>query len=194
MFLENERKDESGIIPKYFETNFGVEDIEQDKSLSQKSSLMFEDIELRGKIDRIDINKTSKLFEVVDYKSGSKTITKKEIEDGLSLQLPIYVWAAKSLLLNNLNDNFDAEAMTIYTLNYKGDKFGKNRVSLSRSKSANQSELIDKYVDIALEHVKNSVKNIRKGNFPLTKFMENTEKICKFCNYKMICRIDAIKK
>lgn len=194
MFLENERKDESGMIPKYFETNFGVEDIEQDKSLSQKSSLMFEDIELRGKIDRIDINKTSKLFEVVDYKSGSKTITKKEIEDGLSLQLPIYVWAAKSLLLNNLSDNFDAEAMTIYTLNYKGDKFGKNPVSLSRGKSANKSEMIDKYVDIALEHVKNSVKNIRKGNFPLTKFMDNTEKICKFCNYKMICRIDAIKK
>jgi ATP-dependent helicase/nuclease subunit B len=193
-FLIRERDDESGRTPKYFETNFGVVDIEQDKTLSQKEPLLLDDIQLRGKIDRIDINKTNNLFEVVDYKTGSKKVSRGEIEEGLSLQLPIYVWAAKTLLLNNVESKYDAEAMSIYSLKYKEDLFGKNPVSLSRKKDVNQTELIDELVDIAIDHVRDSVKNIRKGNFPLTKFIDNSEKVCKFCNYKMICRIDAVNK
>lgn len=193
-FLLREREDESGRTPKYFETNFGVEDIEQDKTLSSKEPLMLEDIKLRGKIDRIDIDEASNLFEVIDYKTGGKKVSRTEIEDGLSLQLPIYVWAAKTLLLNNLDESYEAEAMSIYSLKYKEKLFGKNRVSLSRKRDVNQTELIDEMVDIALGHVKDSVKNIRKGNFPLTKFIQNSEKVCKFCNYNMICRIDSVNK
>ncbi|MBU0476014.1 MAG: PD-(D/E)XK nuclease family protein [Bacteroidetes bacterium] len=192
-FLVNERENESGRVPKYFETNFGVVDVEQDKSLSQSEPLLLDDIQLRGKIDRIDVDKTNKLFEVIDYKTGSKKITKGEIEEGLSLQLPIYVWAAKTLLLNNTEEIYDAEAMTIYSLKYKDDIFGKNKVSLSQKKNISQAELIEEYVNIALGYVKNSVENIRKGHFPLTRFLDNNEKVCKFCNYKMICRIDSIK-
>ncbi|MDA3860093.1 MAG: PD-(D/E)XK nuclease family protein [Melioribacteraceae bacterium] len=192
-FLLKEREDNSGMTPKYFETNFGVEDVEQDKSLSINEPLMLDDIQLRGKIDRIDINKTQNTFEVIDYKTGSKKITTAEIVDGLSLQLPIYVWAAKTLLLNNSDTEQNPEAMTIYSLKYMEKTFGKNRVSLSRKKDANQTDLIEGFVDTALNHVRESVANIRKGNFPLTKFIDNTEKVCRFCNYKMICRIDAVK-
>jgi len=192
-FLTNERNNESSMIPKYFETNFGVDDVEHDKSLSQKEPLIFDDIQLRGKIDRIDMDKSNNKFEVIDYKTGSKKITKAEIEEGLSLQLPIYVWAAKTLLHNNDSKVYNAEAMIIYSLKYQENSFGKNKVSLSQKKDVNHSDLINEYVDIALEHVKNTVKNIRNGNFPLTKYLNNNEKVCKFCSYKMICRINSIK-
>lgn len=192
-FLDNERNDDGSMIPKYFETNFGVVDVEQDKSLSQKEPLMLDDILLRGKIDRLDVDNNNSKFEVIDYKTGSKKITKDELAEGLSLQLPIYVWAAKTLLHNTDGKFYNAEAMTIYSLKYQENIFGKNKVSLSRKKEENQSDLIDEFVDVALGHVKNAVENIRKGNFPLTKYIDNNEKVCKFCSYKMICRINSIK-
>ena len=103
------------------------------------------------------------------------------------------MWAAKTLLLNNLGKPHEPEEMTIYSLKYFAKTFGKNRVSLSKKKEIDKTELINEYVDVALNHVKESVKNIRKGDFPLTKFIENNEKVCRFCNYKTICRIDSVK-
>ncbi len=192
-FLETERNSTDNFLPKYFETNFGVVDVEQDKSLSTSEPLMLDDIKLRGKIDRIDLDKTNNTFEVIDYKTGNKKVTTAEITEGLSLQLPIYVWAAKTLLMNNLNTNYEPEAMSIYSLKYFEKTFGKNPVSLSRKKEFDKTELINEYVDIALSHVKDSVENIRRGNFPITKFIDNNEKVCRYCNYKTICRIDSVK-
>lgn len=195
-FLEKERDNSTNLLPKYFESNFGVVDTEQDKSLSMEEPLLLDDIELRGKIDRIDIDKQNNNFEVIDYKTGTKTITKNEIEDGLSLQLPIYVWAAKTLLFNNTRTEYTPVAMSIYTLKYAESKFGKNRVSLTKKKKIEQNELtelINEYVDIALNHVRESIANIRRGNFPLTRFLDETEKVCRYCPYKTICRIDSIK-
>ncbi len=193
-FLLNERENDDKTVPKYFETNFGVVDVEQDKMLSQRMLLMLEDIALRGKIDRIDVNKSAKIFEILDYKTGSKKVIKSEIEDGISLQLPVYVWATKTLLLSKTKENYNSEAMGIYSLNYTDENFGKNRVSLTRKKKdVDFAALLNEYVDIALSHVKNSVKGIRAGEFPLTKFIEDNEKVCRFCNYKMICRIDSVK-
>ena len=191
-FLLTERNDTSGKIPKYFEANFGVEDIEQDSSLSVSDPLLLDDIKLRGKIDRIDINKNENTFEIIDYKTGSKRVSKAEIEEGLSLQLPIYVWAAKELLLNRTEKEFNPIAMTIYSLKFQKDKFGKNPVFLKRGNNVNYSEIINEYVDIALEHVRTAVHSIRKGEFPVTPFLDNREKACRFCNYNMICRIDGI--
>ncbi|MCF6269661.1 MAG: PD-(D/E)XK nuclease family protein [Melioribacteraceae bacterium] len=191
-FILTERNDTSGRIPKYFEANFGVEDVEQDSSISVSTPLMLDDIELRGKIDRIDVNNNDNTFEVIDYKSGSKTITKAEIIEGLSLQLPIYIWAAKELLLNNTEVKFKPQAMTIYSLKFQKNIFGKNPVYLGRGSNVDYSEIIDEYVEIALEHVKAAVYSIRKGEFPITPFLDNRDKVCRFCNYNMICRVDGI--
>jgi ATP-dependent helicase/nuclease subunit B len=192
-FLLTERNDTSGRTPQHFETNFGVEDVEQDISLSISDPLLLDDIELRGKIDRIDVDKKSNSFEVIDYKSGSKTVTKGEIEDGLSLQLPIYVWATKELLLKRREEEYNPQAMTIYSLKFQKDKFGKKPVSLTRKKNVDFTPLINEYVDIALDHVKDAVNNIRDGAFPITSFIDDRDKACKFCNYNKICRIDGIK-
>ncbi len=191
-FLLTERNDTSGRRPKYFEANFGVEDVEQDSSISVSDPLILDDIKLRGKIDRIDINKNENTFEVIDYKTGSKKVSKSEIEEGLSLQLPIYVWATKELLLNSTEENFNPLAMTIYSLKFQKDKFGKNPVFFKRGNNVDYTEIINEYVEIALEHVKSAVQSIRKGDFPITPFLENRDKACRFCNYNMICRIDGI--
>ena len=192
-FLLTERESKSGRTPAHFETNFGVVDKEQDKSLSLPEPLILDDIKLRGKIDRIDIDNNSNEFEIIDYKSGSKRVTTSEIIDGLSLQLPVYVWAAKELLMSKTDENFNPVAMTIYSLKYSQNIFGKKEVSLSRKKNVNKTDLINEYVSIALEHVKESVKDIRAGAFPLTKFIDDRDKVCRFCSYKTICRVESVK-
>ncbi|MFQ6110639.1 MAG: PD-(D/E)XK nuclease family protein, partial [Nitrospinota bacterium] len=59
---------------------------------------------LGGKIDRIDIrpHPEGPSFRVVDYKSGSSAGTEKEVQRGLSFQLPLYLMAAEELILPEL--------------------------------------------------------------------------------------------
>ena len=117
-FLVNEREDDSNRIPNYFEVSFGVRDNKHDELLYSDEPLNYEHIKLRGKIDRIDINKNEKTFEVIDYKSGSKKVTKSEIEKGTSLQLPVYIWAVKTMLHDKLGEEYSPKAMSIYNLKY----------------------------------------------------------------------------
>lgn len=195
-FLLYEREDNSNRIPNYFEVSFGIKDRHHDELLYSDESLNYNDIKLRGKIDRIDINKTDKTYEVIDYKSGSKKVTKAEIEKGTSLQLPVYIWAVKTLLSEKLDEEYLPKAMSIYNLKFQEGYFGRNSVSVSRSRKADfdPTPALSELVDIALEYVKNSVENIIAGNFPLTKFFDEKEKICRYCNFNTICRIDELAK
>ena len=122
-------------------------------------------------------------------------IGKSEIEKGTSLQLPVYIWAVKTLLSNQFGDEYSPMAMTIYNLKYKEDIFGKNSVSLGgRGANFNPTPVLNYLVDIALNHVKRSVENILAGNFPLTPFIADKEKVCRYCDYTTICRIDELVK
>lgn len=57
--------------------------------LSQKYMLYLE-----GRIDRVDILKQGdKLYmKIIDFKTGNKDISLKEVYYGLSLQLLVYMW------------------------------------------------------------------------------------------------------
>ncbi|MEN8192791.1 MAG: PD-(D/E)XK nuclease family protein [Bacteroidota bacterium] len=195
-FLLNERKDETDRTPGYFEVSFGVKDNMHDDLLYSSNPLEFENVKLRGKVDRIDVNHKNKTFEVIDYKSGSKKVAKSEIEKGVSLQLPVYVWAVKTLLLNQFGEEYSPKAMTIYNLKYQENIFGKNSVSVGNSRASNfdPTPKINELVDNALDHVKKSVENILAGEFPLTPFYEEKDSICKYCHYNTICRIDELVK
>jgi len=52
----------------------------------------------KGKIDRIDVDPVNKRFLVIDYKSGSKTPSTKEVEELKKFQLPLYLEGAKKIL------------------------------------------------------------------------------------------------
>ena len=57
---------------------------------------IYGDITITGKIDRID--SAGSYFRVVDYKSSSKTFSLSDFASGTSIQLPVYIGAAKRLL------------------------------------------------------------------------------------------------
>lgn len=195
-FLLNERNDKTGRDPAFFEVSFGVRNDEYDPMLYSAKPLQYENVKIRGLVDRVDIDKNKKTFEVVDYKSGGKKVSKTEIEKGTSLQLPVYIWAVKTLLQEQLGEVYSPKAMSIYNLKYQETIFGKNAVSVSRSRTADFDPTPDlnQLVDKALHHVKKSVDNIINGNFPITPFSDEKDKICRFCNFNTICRVDELLK
>jgi len=54
-------------------------------------------LKLKGFIDRIDLysGPLGKAAVVIDYKTGRKRFTLRELADGVDLQIPMYIWAVK---------------------------------------------------------------------------------------------------
>ena len=71
-FLEEERTNDSGYIPLFFEMSFGKVKNQSKSSKKFNESVNAGKIKLKGKIDRIDINEEEKTLKVVDYKLGGK--------------------------------------------------------------------------------------------------------------------------
>lgn len=87
------------LFRSYFEVNFGQQGELSDPKLSSTQPISIGNVRMKGRIDRIDVG--SGIFNIIDYKTGSSTITMPEILNGRSLQLPIYLQIAKELLSNN---------------------------------------------------------------------------------------------
>ena len=112
-FLEEESKSSEGYLPEYFELEFGQFNKSQK---DETQEMLVGDVKVRGKIDRVDINKTSNHFKVLDYKLGGKKPTVKDLLNGISLQLPLYLYASKKLIEAELSSNYDPAAAIIYSL------------------------------------------------------------------------------
>lgn len=88
-FLDAELAEEEPFSPSHLETDFSCP-FELDGQ---------ERLTLRGRIDRIDLDTAGHRARVIDYKTGRLTaIEDGEFKGGEALQLPIYLYAATSLL------------------------------------------------------------------------------------------------
>jgi len=178
-FLESERGDDSDFEPYFFETKFGFE------NSNKKETFKIGDVKLRGKIDRIEINQKENKINVVDYKTGSNIPNAREIKNGLSLQLPVYLFAATEKTSAKPNKMF------IYSLQYSNDKFGKKLLSVASSAKNNNLENLNMELFKNLEkNITNYVKDISEGKFPLSKLPNRKTKICRYCYFKSVCRAE----
>lgn len=184
-FLEEERK-ENDYIPQFFEVAFGqLKNDGTDELLNSFSPINVDGINLRGKIDRIEINDKTKSFNVVDYKLSGKKPNNKELLNGISLQLPIYLYATKKLLAEKFDDNYLPNDMIIYSLKYKSDDFGKKPIKNIETQNV---------IDTSLNSVKKYVDSITKGEFNLSTLENRKDKVCKYCDFISVCRLQEIEK
>lgn len=99
-WLKAERTNDLPTMPRYFEVNFGKthksERGPRDNELSRDEPIFIRDVRMTGVIDRIDIGTDS--FNIIDYKTGSSTIRMRDIREGRSLQLPVYLQITAELL------------------------------------------------------------------------------------------------
>ncbi len=190
-FLETERKCEDDFIPMFFEVSFGrLKESGSDKILSDQEPIIIDNIKLRGKIDRIEVDEKIKSFNIVDYKLSGAKPSFDDLKTGISLQLPVYLFAASELLSRKFNGKYSPNEMFIYSLKYAVDDFGKDRVT--STKKGDEIQSVEQLVDKSIEHVKNYVEDISKGKFYLSKLEERENKVCRFCQFRTVCRIDEV--
>lgn len=186
-FLESERKDKGNFIPKYFEIAFGSFDGSKPEFIIDVKG-----IKLRGKIDRIDVDERNEKFRVIDYKLGGKKPTRNDLEAGISLQLPIYLYASKTLIEAQLHKDVNPAEAVIYSLKLDKKDFGEKIVHISNKRNLTEDELINsnlELIKICEDVIPVYVENITRGMFNLSKLEDRESKVCQYCDFKSICRI-----
>ena len=205
-FIEAERKFSAFITkPSFFEATFGIPASEEkrDKMLYREDHVEIDGMKFRGKIDRIDMDEASGIFTVTDYKSG-KNATTKDIKEGKSLQLPLYLRIAEDLLRAHLGDDTMRGVAGIYhTLlgkeskqhlalglhEFAGQAFEGHK-SGGKSKLRSEFDTADELretIEATIRFAKNYVEGITLGRFPLVK--EENIAVCTYCEYKQVCRV-----
>jgi ATP-dependent helicase/nuclease subunit B len=188
-FLEEERNNDDGYLPQYFELEFG----HFDKNMNDESDLLVGAVKVRGKIDRVDIDSDQKRFKVIDYKLGGKKPAVDELLTGISLQLPLYLYASKKLIEAEVKDNFDPASSDIYSLKLTGKDFGRKTVhTLGRSKKISQEDIIksnEDMIKICNDFIPAYVEKIVNGKFNLSTLQDRDNKVCKYCDFISICRV-----
>lgn len=183
--------------PSFFELNFGTTfSPTHNVKKGESTSFSWNDIKLRGIIDRIDVNKNKNSFDVIDYKL-SKTIPRKsDLERGTSLQLPIYLGAAQQIFIAESDTNLQPESMNIYSLKYSKRDFGLHPIKFSQvnKKEENHDKLsdIEEVISNSKELVSKYIEDISKGIFPLSPWEDRDQLVCKYCNLSHICRVNEI--
>ncbi|MGE5350901.1 MAG: PD-(D/E)XK nuclease family protein [Acidobacteriota bacterium] len=203
-FLEAERSDSLGLTPKFFEVIFGaVSGDEKDATLSGARTFTIGKSKIRGKIDRIDINESAGIFSVVDYKLNGKKPSRDELKEGLSLQLPLYMYAAREMLKSLYDEDYKPVAAYIYSLKYKSDEFGKIAVTfrtdqafceLSEEKKQEAILINSDLIKACEESIEKYIENISQGRFNLSGLKDREAKVCRYCDYKSVCRIEEMEE
>jgi ATP-dependent helicase/nuclease subunit B len=191
-FLTEERENNGGYQPYDFEVPFGNIESEDGRK-TELPDFQSGDVKLRGKIDRIDVNVNDGYVRVTDYKLTGKKISAEDIESGLSLQLPLYLYAAKRIVEKKFNKEFNPAGADIFSLKYKEGDFGRH--SLVKEKKLTKEELIEEYekiISISRKHIEEYTTNIAKGIFHPSLIEKREEKACKYCEFNSVCRIEEI--
>jgi ATP-dependent helicase/nuclease subunit B len=197
-FLEMERSSTLTVTPRYFEVAFGshVGSRKQiDPDLKYEQPITAGDVRLRGKIDRIDVGEN--IFRIVDYKTGKNVSGRKELDLGISLQLPIYLFAVEYILAVTTDTHIEATAGVYDVLRSPVQEklgLGNNEYrdkAFTMKKSSRQivgdrMELAE-VIAQAVRFVNEYVDNIVAGNFPV--MPKAPELSCRHCNFQTICRI-----
>jgi ATP-dependent helicase/DNAse subunit B len=140
---------------------------------------------LHGFIDRIDRDKNGNL-KVIDYKSGSMTYSKPDIEKGLALQTVLYALAAERNWLSL--DAQVKESCFLHIPNHKS-----SGCVVFREK-VEENEL----VETALQQAARNVKLVQEGVFPSAPGKPSSGNLsCREnCDFASICRVsrESIRK
>ncbi|MEW6507806.1 MAG: PD-(D/E)XK nuclease family protein [Bacteroidota bacterium] len=188
-FIEYESDNNKDFYPSFFEVRFGsTKDENSDEILSDSEPVKVDGIKLKGKIDRIDLSNADNSFSIVDYKLSGKKPTIRELKEGISLQLPVYLFAAQQLLKNKFNKEYFPDEMIIYSLKYSAEEFGKKPVSIKsfRDKEITTTEQL---ITSTVNHIKNYIEGISNGKFGLSPHDNREQLVCHYCRFQKVCRI-----
>lgn len=181
-FLEQEIASLKGstLQPAHFELSFG-----RGPGLP---ALEFEDKERRfkivGQIDRVDIDAQNKTAFVIDYKT-SDYWEKKQLQNGTSLQLPIYLMVVDKFLKMNL---VGAQLRFFNGDKPKGffnEKYAAAYPAFSKRSMLSEEEFQGLMAQTT-SYIKQFTREMSEGKIDV---LPRDKKSCDFCPYPTVCRI-----
>ncbi len=193
-YLENEQKENTNFLPEFFEVKFGlIKGDKYDYILSDNESLDLGGVKIRGKIDRIDIDKESKTFNIIDYKSGKTKPSVSEMRDGTSLQLPVYMMAAQKLISNYFKEEYNPLIMFLYRLRYSEKDLKRDQIKvINKGENEDIINANKELFDETIRNVKNHVESMNNGVFNLSRLKNRENKICSYCDFRYVCRVSEV--
>jgi len=200
-FLEFERARTEPVRPSYFEVSFGgTPGGGRDSELTRSEPVPIGSFRLRGKVDRIDTG--DGFFTIVDYKTGRNIPGLKEIREGMSLQLPLYLDAVEELMRDGGPHGLVPAGGLYYRLRevielrpgVLADEFRGRAFPASarhRQLVRDQRELRE-LIDGARRTAETLIGKMTAGEFPLTR-PELITTVCATCEFRTMCRIQTMR-
>ncbi|MEO8232262.1 MAG: hypothetical protein ABI638_08260 [Ignavibacteriota bacterium] len=94
-----------------------------------------------------------------------------------------------------LREEFNPAAAIIYSLKLSNKDFGEKKIHISSSRNPKEDELIksnEELIKICNEFIPAYVDKIVHGKFNLSTLEDRENKVCRFCDFKSICRIQEV--
>jgi ATP-dependent helicase/nuclease subunit B len=196
-----ERTNERGIRPAYFELAFGRASQASDPGsssdflkLKRETATTTEIALVQGQIDRVDVNEQEKVAVAYDYKlsQGAKL---EDIEAGRQVQIPIYLAALEQLFL----PEFDLAGGGYYRLRGSGARLnqGMYRTQFAdcTSVTSTRTKLDEvewwRIRDVVQRKVWEFIDGMRGGDFRVRP--SQGKATCKFCDFAPVCRYDTYR-
>ncbi|MBI4482912.1 MAG: exodeoxyribonuclease V subunit gamma [Acidobacteria bacterium] len=183
---------EQRFQPAYFELAFGKTlKMEFCDPQSQKDPVTLRcgdrEVRFRGKVDRVDVAGGD--FRVLDYKTGSGLPTLKQIEEGFSFQLPIYILAVEALLKEK---GLEAAGAAFYELRDPArvgpQKYFGIKERLDRRAKYPTHEEFRRKLEESQTHLASHLQQLETGAFATTERKEMETFCRRSCDFRRICR------
>lgn len=183
-FVENELEAlrHTALQPYYFEYAFGTGENPDAPALEfEEGGKRFKVV---GKIDRVDVDPKTGSALVVDYK-GTKHWSKKQVEEGLSLQLPIYLLAVENFLKLK---PVGAQLRFLKSGDPAGLYHKENAApfeEFAKKKGLTDAEFRE-LLKNSTDYMKRFMREIGEGTIAV---MPRDRQSCDYCPYPAVCRI-----
>ncbi|MHB9029003.1 MAG: PD-(D/E)XK nuclease family protein [Candidatus Latescibacterota bacterium] len=162
--------------PEYLEVDFGRSRRERQKlypplQLGEGAGKF----SVGGRIDRIDVDRSGdkSIFRVIDYKSGSRSVSLRNLEAGRDLQLALYLKAALECILPGCGIH-DGVFYSLRELDFSAYRLDRKPL---------EGSSWEEYIRIACGKAAEAVNGIRGGFFPVGDCARNG-----YCEYRPLCR------
>lgn len=204
--IKRAESDRHSMEPEFFEVNFGGGRSGgggMDGRLSTGETVRVHELNLRGRVDRVELHRRGDdlYYIVADYKTGAPP-SRDDINEGLSLQLMLYLEVIRRLLSEHFNmplEDVKPAGGVYYRLNtrkiaasmsaiFVPNEFKRDLVDSNKSKKDPDTiEDLEHIMATVMETARDYVEGIATGAFHTT--TRDTKKVCIGCEFQMSCRV-----
>ncbi len=194
------------LNPEFFEVTFGTRNVggtSTDSELSSREAITLHDLNVQGKVDRVEIYHHGDVifFAVADYKTGTPP-TRRDVHEGTSLQLMIYLEVIRHMLAEHYNvplENVKPVGGIYYKLDARSidtrmmalfvpNELKKEVIELRSSKNDPDTvEELEGIIRDVFARAAEYVEGIASGIYHVT--TRDVNVICRGCEYHSVCRV-----